>query len=1453
MPLFGRHIFNGPVENVELDTAAETYTIPHTGEFFTSKEQYDDRVQLYNRKLWTCQCTGHINLTHKEALESEKSTREMLSKSFSDIYEEDVLRITHHSSDVLDKIVNKSYKLLRSQLFVNETVVFEAMAGKKHEAKVVKVYEDVSNTAGTGSPSSDKENNSSKQSLITDMFNKTEKSPDHSQKLMESSSEDSSSQSLEMNRMKYDILLTNENKIVRGVPTKTLRSITKRPTRLCLKLFIRSNAIGHEYKKQKIWIVNKAMVEKYNLSGRLTAEEEKKFINATTYSVESCDSIDYQHQPLTNGVSHTESSSDEKPTMHHKNLNSPENSGDNPNSSSRIVKVAPIFKVKFRDSPHIVKTNGLEYISSTPPKSESKKQSTHKEKGGSKRKQKDSEKTTTKKIKKSSSKDIDMSDEDDDKPLSLLKAATASKASSRKNTSPKKKRQATLLELTRKKGGTMLMTSKKSHALGSSPAKKRAPRQPPIVYMLLRLKRAKTSPLAKYRKLVINAAKMLTEKQRQNLPELVKQDILSKWEMLEWKKKWDSMTIEERKQFRAAEREEKNKKFEDMDIVEKGKAEPLPMFEPAVIPGNLPNTMFGDIALVTEFLNSYKSILFASSREVKLSNHWALAEALSAGKKGYDSISHIMIHILYVLLSDDIARDYKELDFNINKVPITAEVCSELARICLRQLDDDLEEGNEVEDDSAKITGTGISEEVFSRLLENEMYELEPSDQLEVLCALTYRFLNTYTAQNYRDEAKDKLRNAWKKLNKMRCENKQLRKEKKKQKMEEESSRTDAVTPEKVTLESENSKSGNSQDLISRVKRRRIEAAERREQEEKERIKWEEERQRLFEEQEKEAEHNKVHKQLRDAEIAATKSSRLDPLGTDRNHNRYWLFSDNTPGLYVEKGWIQDYIHYCTKAKDIKDDEMDITNDSGPSETSIPHVGQNLWFVVDTKEKLDELIKSLCSEGIREHQLKKSLEKKYNHIIRSIAKYEENLPKPPVVEEKEITPTVVTRKSLTVKDAEEDCKKSLQKRLNTIINDLTRGGLSNIEEESDIFIARVESAQDISEFSTLMIDIFNAIDMRYFREYMSGITTKKNQSREELLPYEEKEKFENPKKIAKADLRREKWMKAVQGASQYSRLSFLLTILHSSVMWEMYKYVRPKSSRSSSRIKNYAEMVQESQEEEEDEEEDEEEEEEEVIKSSSRSRRYLKRNKTEDSSEDEGTGTRRSKRNIGKRKRSQDSSEEAEEEETVVATRRSRRKVQRKKIEESSDDDDEEEEEEDSESQEEENDEEEESEVEEEEGSLDEASEGEEDENEDLEKCSAVINRLLQYKCSNLFKYRVEEEDVPDYYEIVENPISITDIKDKIEKANGSAERPSNSRTRSATRPVVPQTYTPDQLLDDVMLLLDNAEMYNGKDSFVWKQATKLRSAFCRCFLDNFRHSVRLTKRLKIFANPNDN
>lgn len=41
---------------------------------------------------------------------------------------------------------------------------------------------------------------------------------------------------------------------------------------------------------------------------------------------------------------------------------------------------------------------------------------------------------------------------------------------------------------------------------------------------------------------------------------------------------------------------------------------------------------------------------------------------------------------------------------------------------------------------------------------------------------------------------------------------------------------------------------------------------------------------------------------LQEGIVLAKVVQRQSPIGTDRNHSRYWIFSDGTPGLFVEKG-----------------------------------------------------------------------------------------------------------------------------------------------------------------------------------------------------------------------------------------------------------------------------------------------------------------------------------------------------------------------------------------------------------------------------------------------------------------------------------------------------------------------------------------------------------------------
>lgn len=119
-----------------------------------------------------------------------------------------------------------------------------------------------------------------------------------------------------------------------------------------------------------------------------------------------------------------------------------------------------------------------------------------------------------------------------------------------------------------------------------------------------------------------------------------------------------------------------------------------------------------------------------------------------------------------MLLSDDISQDYKELDFHIDQVrmpkrflhswilarqpdnsrtsdpiscarndrhiwlqvPVTSEVCSELARICLRKVDEEVDDemrdksDDQIEEDILNTMSSGVSETV-GKLVES-MVEL---------------------------------------------------------------------------------------------------------------------------------------------------------------------------------------------------------------------------------------------------------------------------------------------------------------------------------------------------------------------------------------------------------------------------------------------------------------------------------------------------------------------------------------------------------------------------------------------------------------------------------------------------------------------------------------------------------------------------------------------------------
>lgn len=158
-------------------------------------------------------------------------------------------------------------------------------------------------------------------------------------------------------------------------------------------------------------------------------------------------------------------------------------------------------------------------------------------------------------------------------------------------------------------------------------------------------------------------------------------------------------------------------------------------------------------------------------------------------------------------------------------------------------------------------------------------------------------------------------------------------------------------------------------------------------------------------------ERENFEKQFAEGIYLAKVTQRQAPIGTDRHHSRYWVFSDVTPGLFVEKGWVSDVIDYSVKSPDDVDSDHSSSSsddDSGGEDadgapqttkknkiikvkkcvdTTFPHVGQNLWFTYDSMKDVDDLIVSLHPQGSRESVLKTELKKKYQDISSAVFKF----------------------------------------------------------------------------------------------------------------------------------------------------------------------------------------------------------------------------------------------------------------------------------------------------------------------------------------------------------------------------------------------------------------------------------------------------------------------------------
>uniref|UniRef100_W5LE15 Tyrosine-protein kinase BAZ1B n=1 Tax=Astyanax mexicanus TaxID=7994 RepID=W5LE15_ASTMX len=1157
----------------------EVYIIEHTKEAFRNKEEYEARLERYSERIWTCKSTGSSQLTHKEAWEEEQEVTELLQEEYPVWFEKPVLEIVHHNTVSLDKLVDQVWVEILTKYAVGEECDFLVGKDKSMRVTVVKIHplenaqEEQAEKKMEGacdSPSSDKENASQenqKKEQPKEEDNKRESLSDRARrsprKLPTSMKEEKKKWAMpKFLPHKYDVKLVNEDKVISDVPADSLFRTERPPNKEIMRYFIRHYALRLGMGESAPWVVEDELVKKYNLPSKFSdfLLDPHKFLaeNPSTKRKSLSSPEGRLSKKLKTSESGTET--EEKGEKEKKRRKK----RDSQNMPLSPTLWANMQVKKVNGSPLKMKNSG------TPRKSDGKK----------------------------------FVDPKRGRKSGAGRPPNSQKGSKKDEKGPKKPRmkQMTLLDLA-KSPSAKDSPKKRARSTGLGTPKLGKP-LPPMALHLLRFykeNKGKEDKKNALSALVSRAAKTLTPEDRGRLPEELKEIVQKRWERLEEKRRWALMSEEEKQEVlkkkraelkaklreKAKERREKEmllrreqqRRYEDQEI--EGKS--LPAFRLVDMPEGLPNALFGDIAMVTDFLSCYSDLLMPDDQYPITAQ--ALVEALASDKGGFNYLNRVLVVLLQTLLQDELAEAYSELDMPLSEIPLTMHSVSELVRLCLRPSDAQCDESSHSSDE---WSGGGsyddvVSSEFLERLETAEVFELTPQEKVSLLVALCHRILMTYSVEDHVEDMQQRAAGLWReRLATLKEAN--IRRKAEKQKLKEQMIASGCIAPkaEEAGAKAEKKKEGNTkkeqvkasqepEDMISTVKSRRLMSMQAKKEKE------EQERQNK-ERMEKEAEEERLRKQKVAAEKAfqegiakAKLVMRRTPLGTDRNHNRYWLFSDVVPGLYIEKGWVHESIDYSftlppqpeapkeeeeeeneeeikkeEDAEDVdKDDEGSIasaTNENGQRwmsapenyiESTVPKQGQNLWFVCDSPKDLEELLESLHSQGVRESELKLKLEVKFQDIMHSIHMSKKgNL-------------------GLRACDGHQELLKFLRSDIIEVASRLEKGGLGCMEDTAE-FEARVESLEKLKDFGECVITLQKSVIKKFLQGFMAPKQKKKKkQSGEESGKTEEVDEDKKLAEEARVATAVEKWKTAIREAQTFSRMHVLLGMLDACIKWDM--------------------------------------------------------------------------------------------------------------------------------------------------------------------------------------------------------------------------------------------------------------------------------------------------------------
>ncbi|CAH0728649.1 unnamed protein product, partial [Brenthis ino] len=122
MPLLKRKAFEKSTALEYLRDDDEVFHCEITDEIFKDYEEYCERIILVNSMVWTCEMTGKNNLTYAEALESEKAARRSLKDFPMELRIPILYLATKTKRCSFAEMSEDVFNFVRERFFVGETV-----------------------------------------------------------------------------------------------------------------------------------------------------------------------------------------------------------------------------------------------------------------------------------------------------------------------------------------------------------------------------------------------------------------------------------------------------------------------------------------------------------------------------------------------------------------------------------------------------------------------------------------------------------------------------------------------------------------------------------------------------------------------------------------------------------------------------------------------------------------------------------------------------------------------------------------------------------------------------------------------------------------------------------------------------------------------------------------------------------------------------------------------------------------------------------------------------------------------------------------------------------------------------------------------------------------------------------------------------------------------------------